>query len=440
MPNELLLSRCIHEGRIHSLSQVNESMLVDYVSGFPFDWVYYSTKNNLSLETKEDAIVHFIREGFSSGLLANAKQEEPLTYDLEYGVNIFGYFNTVSGQGNSVSAIHESLKLLDIPIVVNDVNCRIPACKVDKNRLKSRYLINIFHINPDRADLYIRLKSFMRNRINIAIWTWETEEIPSFWKKYISWFNEIWTISNFCATAISRESIVPVVNIFPPVEIHSIPGNFGKKFIEDNHLENKFIFFYCFDNISYIDRKNPHCLLDAFSSVYKPDENALIIKTMNMSPKLQAELTRPGVYIINTVLSYDDYISLFKETHCYVSPHRSEGQGRTIMEAMLLAKKVIVTGYSGNLDFTDITNSYLIKWQYTTCTDDTIYHGHKWADPSVGHLVKLMFRSIDDFHNGRCTMNTKAQTKISTCFSYSSCSKILNGRLRLYNERIKNSK
>src|SRR5688572_32239647 len=54
------------------------------------------------------------------------------------------------------------------------------------------------------------------------------------------------------------------------------------------------------------------------------------------------------------------YTTLFRS--CYVSLHRSEGLGLTMAEAMARAKPVIATGYSGNLDFMNDANSYLVPY------------------------------------------------------------------------------
>ena len=42
---------------------------------------------------------------------------------------------------------------------------------------------------------------------------------------------------------------------------------------------------------------------------------------------------------------------LLATADCYVSPHRSEGFGLTMLESMALGKPVIATAYSGNMDF-----------------------------------------------------------------------------------------
>ena len=57
------------------------------------------------------------------------------------------------------------------------------------------------------------------------------------------------------------------------------------------------------------------------------------------------------MHVITEVLPYNDVISLYASADCFISLHRSEGLGLGMMEAMLLGKPVIATGWSGNLDF-----------------------------------------------------------------------------------------
>ena len=51
---------------------------------------------------------------------------------------------------------------------------------------------------------------------------------------------------------------------------------------------------------------------------------------------------------------------LIARSDCYVSLHRAEGFGYTMAEAMLAGKPVIATGYSGNLEFMNDDNSFLV--------------------------------------------------------------------------------
>jgi glycosyltransferase involved in cell wall biosynthesis len=79
---------------------------------------------------------------------------------------------------------------------------------------------------------------------------------------------------------------------------------------------------------------------------------------------------------------------------CYVSLHRAEGFGLTMAEAMAIGKPVIATGYSGNVDFMNSENSYLIDYEIGRVgAECEIYPPEgEWAEPSVEHAAELMRR------------------------------------------------
>ena len=55
--------------------------------------------------------------------------------------------------------------------------------------------------------------------------------------------------------------------------------------------------------------------------------------------------------------------SLMANVDSYVSLHRSEGFGLPIAEAMSFGKPVIATGWSGNMEFMDDSNSFPVKYE-----------------------------------------------------------------------------
>jgi glycosyltransferase involved in cell wall biosynthesis len=92
--------------------------------------------------------------------------------------------------------------------------------------------------------------------------------------------------------------------------------------------------------------------------------------------------------------------ALLSSIDVYVSLHRAEGFGLGIAEAMSLGKPAIATAYSGNLDFTDSTNSCLVGYQLRPI--ETADHhlfpeaagvyvpGIPWAEPSVDQAARWM--------------------------------------------------
>ena len=67
-------------------------------------------------------------------------------------------------------------------------------------------------------------------------------------------------------------------------------------------------------------------------------------------------------------------------------------------EAMAIGKPVIATGYSGNVDFMNNENSYLVDYTIGRVGPDCeIYPPEgEWADPSIEHAAELMRRVFSE--------------------------------------------
>ena len=91
-------------------------------------------------------------------------------------------------------------------------------------------------------------------------------------------------------------------------------------------------------------------------------------------------------------------IALIRRCDCFVSLHRSEGFGRGIAEALLLGKPVIVTGYSGNMDFSNPQNACIVDYQLVDVGPDEYPHaaGQQWADPNLEQAAGYMKRLVSD--------------------------------------------
>ncbi len=96
---------------------------------------------------------------------------------------------------------------------------------------------------------------------------------------------------------------------------------------------------------------------------------------------------------------------------CYVSLHRSEGLGLGLAEAMAMAKPVIATGWSGNMDFMTAANSYLVNYRLVELTEDhqPYRKGSSWADPDVDQAAELMRLVYGDREAAAATGRRAAQ-------------------------------
>jgi glycosyltransferase involved in cell wall biosynthesis len=96
----------------------------------------------------------------------------------------------------------------------------------------------------------------------------------------------------------------------------------------------------------------------------------LIIKTSNLSrnPIMQKSInglveSNKRIKLIDKKLSFAELEELYAGAKAYISLHRSEGFGLNILRSMSHGTPVIVTNYSGNLDFCNQENAILIEYK-----------------------------------------------------------------------------
>jgi len=91
-------------------------------------------------------------------------------------------------------------------------------------------------------------------------------------------------------------------------------------------------------------------------------------------------------------LNPDELTAFYENIDCYVSPHRSEGFGLTIAEAMLAEVPVIATDYSGSTDFVNINHAYPVKSGFSVIEENhgPYSKGFIWGEPDVEDLLEKM--------------------------------------------------
>jgi glycosyltransferase involved in cell wall biosynthesis len=319
------------------------------------------------------------------------------------GVNYYGPFGIVGGLGSAARGNLAAMRAAGINVATIPVNEMFVhhANVVAALRTQApRHAISIVHANADsvRRFVHFRGKSFSRARYKIGVWVWELPALRDQWWSEIRRFDEIWTPSRFCQRAVQALTDKPVIfipSVVTPVE-NPAPG-----FREVLGIDNsKFLFLYMFDAASFVARKNPFCLVDAFQSAFPDDDGVrLVLKAGNVRPNssfalyLDAlELKDKRCIVIRQTMSAGEVAALTSACDCYVSPHRSEGFGFTVAEAMAYGAPVIATDYSATADFLDDEVGFPLPYRLVEIEEgDSPYpQGAIWADPSREDLRDLL--------------------------------------------------
>jgi glycosyltransferase involved in cell wall biosynthesis len=253
------------------------------------------------------------------------------------------------------------------------------------------------HCTPDT------FRSQLRGRVNIGRTMFETDRISSKWVEHCKQMDEIWVPSSFNIETFSRSGI-------PRHKLRAVPGGVDVNAFhpEAQPLPLKKNGFAFLANFGWVDRKGWDLLLRAYCSEFKPGEDvALVIKTFPYFPGnpielqcirfiQQLELGRPSpvINLISNSMPVSSMPGLYTACDAFVLPSRGEGWGLPYLEAMSCGLPVIGTRWSGNLDFMNDDNSYLIEIEgledVPARVDMPVYSGHRWAKPSLDHLRHLL--------------------------------------------------
>jgi glycosyltransferase involved in cell wall biosynthesis len=324
-------------------------------------------------------------------------------------VRLTGYLGHTLGLGAAARGYAQALGAAGVPVRTVTVPLHHLALPVELAAEYGRHgfedLIHdgghgfeIVAVNADELpDFVTRLGEDYFAGPRIGIWGWETNSIPPRWQRAFALIDEIWVYSRFMAENIGAVAPVPVIALPPPVDRAAKP-------IEPLRLDVPpgFLFLFVFDYLSTVQRKNPVGLIEAFKLAFAPEDGPqLLIKTINapLRPLAEEEVLwaahgRPDIHVLDRSLSSQELTGLMAACDCYVSLHRAEGFGLTMAEAMALGKPVIGTGYSGNVDFMNRENSYLVDFTVGRVgAECEIYPPEgEWAEPSIQHAADLMRR------------------------------------------------
>lgn len=321
----------------------------------------------------------------------------------EFGVDLYGPIDLVTGLGTSSRGFAAALQKASVPVHLVPTGDMCDGLTVVEPGLQSdprRFPLTIEHINADTTERFLwHFEEELRDaRARVAVWYWELAAFRPDWIVNARHYDEIWVASQFGRRAVSAMTNVPCAVMPPPVTLRPVEDRpVRERFAVP---DDAFTFLYVFDYSSYFDRKNPFCLVDAFVDEFAADPDAwLILKVSHADPSAEgyrrlahAAASHANITLIPQVLDHADLQALFQTADCYVSPHRSEGFGLTVAEAMLRGCPVIATDYGATTDFLTERTGFPVEYRLIELREDQgpYQRGYVWADPSREHLRRLM--------------------------------------------------
>lgn len=356
------------------------------------------------------------------------------------GINVLAPFGQHSSIRQSALGIVAALRAAGVRTECSNVPVGRNPATVLRALHPEVHDVTLLHLQPDLYYDLCYAKSGLQPRPGvrrIGMWYFETEQVPADCSAHAFRLDEFWAPTNYIAAAMKSCDAwraLPVYRFLPAVEL---PSFIRRPRALLGIPEQNFVFLFMFDFVSGIERKNPLGLIQAFARAFRRDEPvSLVLKTVNgaIHPReydtVRIAAGEVGAIVIDRFTSREETLAMLAACDAYVSLHRAEGLGLTMVEAMLLGKPTIATGYSGNLDFMTKDNSLLVDWQPAPVRGyrPPFEPGQRWAAPSVQHAANRMRWVFEHSDQANC-IGLRGQSDLQFTFSRQTTGKAMAQRL-----------
>ncbi len=331
---------------------------------------------------------------------------------VKLGVHLVGPLQYINGLGTSVRSYASALAEAGIPLSAENWSWGCDHLKKCDFIVppKTAQPIQIVHLNLDllyaisvhNNEVYSSI--FANKCYRIIICYFELVALYPEWLPILNSFDEAWCASEFIARSIRAASNIKVNVIRPSLTPALALADAGHRPLTRCHFglsQKRYVFGYFLDAGSVLRRKNPEALVAAYCDAFGEREGACcFLKISNcddplalLSDRLRTRIgSREDVVLSNQIFPNSSMSDLFAAVDCYVSPHRSEGLGLTIIEAMSAGKPVIATPYGGAADFVTEETAYPLPFGYVEVGEGNPPYRTKcvWAEPDLDALTRTL--------------------------------------------------
>jgi glycosyltransferase involved in cell wall biosynthesis len=266
--------------------------------------------------------------------------------------------------------------------------------------------VTIAHVQPANLPMLAARhpRLFGRHQAVVSVCYWETDRVKRIHRIGSPLLDEIWTLSEFSADALRTITSKPVLVMPYPIAPPAKATGALRRYLG---LGEEFVFSFQFDMGSTTMRKNPEAVISAYRRAFPAARSdvRLLIKTMHSDwfPQQFASLVdlcrRCDILLVDEFWPEAVNDTYYSDIDCFVSLHRAEGLGIGMARAMAAGKVVIGTGFSGNLDFMNESNSILVPADVVPVGPNPVYPASShWAEPDVDAAVDAMRFVYEDAH------------------------------------------
>jgi glycosyltransferase involved in cell wall biosynthesis len=356
-------------------------------------------------------------------------------------VNLAGFFHSEKGVGEAARLVIRALEAGQIPYVLNNVQDSGSANwqsggSVDTSA-DNPFEISLIQLNADQMGHFLgRRAHYLEDHYNIGYWNWELSDFPPEWKASFDYFDEVWVPSTFTQQSIAAVSPIPVYCV-PFAVVVPAPAS-GIQRRSFGLPEKSFLFLFSFDFHSWLERKNPLGVIEAFRLAFGDRTDVgLVLKSVHglarrhdWSRVRRACAGQTNIHLIDRVMDRKTMYQLMDLCDAYVSLHRAEGFGLGLAEMMAMGKPVIGTAYSAPLDFMNHSNSMLVAHRKAAISQShgPYRAGFSWAEPDLNHAASCMGQLVSDRQAAR-DLGRRAQSDIERELSPRRIGRLIYSRL-----------
>ena len=238
---------------------------------------------------------------------------------------------------------------------------------------------------------------FLRHKHVTGYWAWELPRVPDSWRVGLSAVHDIAVPSRFTERAVRAIAPSGLISVAP----YPVALDFPLRNPVVDRVRGPFTVLSASNVASGYVRKNPCAAIRAFRSAFGNSNSAqLKLHVTNVShfPAARAEIEAEiggacNIELSCAALNDREFRQWWSEGDIYLSLHRSEGFGLPIAEALCAGLPAVATGWSGNMDFMDPSNSYPVSFSMVdVCDPQHKYPSDlgRWAEPDVSAAARLL--------------------------------------------------
>ncbi|MCK0151951.1 glycosyltransferase [Marivita sp. S6314] len=354
-------------------------------------------------------------------------------------VQVIGPVTKASGLGQAMRASIAALKTTGLGVQVVNFDLDNPAPETDVPHVpfdKARPArFSLLHLNAESIPLLTAYAPDITDGSYLSAYMfWELTRPAACHALACRLVEEIWAASDhgkaiYADTFKGPIRVMGLANdVAPPADPLGARATFVAR---TGFAADRFLCMASFDSFSFVQRKNPLALIQAFREAFPEGNAQLLLKTQNRSrvhdPAQRAiwaeidALTKgdPRFHVLDETLPRADLLALMAGADAYLSLHRSEGWGFGMVEAMALGVPVLATGYSGNLAYSDDTTTWLVPaTEVAPAPQEYMFtpQGGLWGDPDHHAAVHLL-REMQANTALRTRRARAAQARVLRAFS-----------------------